>query len=100
MPPTITLMIVATAVPTVEMKTFQGHGRRGENVECGHCVGLAGRGRPPQAAARRVGLDGAEKVLTKRESGPATQLHLPIQPGPLLVSQRRAGGPWQSVRRG
>src|SRR5215218_5540428 len=36
----------------------------------------AGRGRPPQAAARRAGLDGAGKVLTKRESRPATQRHL------------------------
>jgi hypothetical protein len=29
------------------------------------CLGGAGRGRPPQAAARRAGLEDVEKVLTE-----------------------------------
>jgi hypothetical protein len=46
----------------------------------------AGRGRPPQAAARRAGLDVAEKLLTTNIHGANTTAPRPVKRSGIVAS--------------
>jgi hypothetical protein len=68
----------------------------------------AGRGRPPQAAARRAGLEFVEKLLTERNGcladGAERMLHVPVAGVPALsVAAGQPFGPsgwtYDDVRR-
>jgi hypothetical protein len=60
-------------VEASHVSAIVGLARRVRPVPCGRGV-VAGRGRPPQAAARRAGLEDVEKVLTAVMAGAGGEL--------------------------